>query len=83
MFLKISSMIINIGLKELKAGILERQEEKLEKIREDLIRRIYKAIKINKKKLKGKQILLERLSLSPIYPHSDCNRDEKSEKPSW
>lgn len=63
MFLKILSMILNIELKELKAGILEEQEQKLEKIREDFIWRIDRAIKISKKKLQGKRNLKKLKSL--------------------
>ena len=63
MFLKLLSMVLNIDLKELKAGILEEKEQKLEKIREDLIWRIDRAIKNKKEKLQGKVTLkkLKRL----------------------
>ena len=57
MFLKLLSMILNIGLKELKAEIKEKQEEKLEERREDIILRIDRVIKINNKKLNGKRNL--------------------------
>jgi len=52
-FLKISNMIINTGLIELKAGINEKQDEKLEKIREDFIWRIDRIMLSNNQKLLG------------------------------
>jgi len=63
MFLKISSMALNISLKELKEEPIQRKREKLRKIRESFMRDIDRIIWIHNKNLKGKRNLkkLKRL----------------------
>jgi len=63
MFLKISSMALNISLKELKAGINQKDREKLRKIHGTFMRDIDRIIWIHNKNLTSKRNLkkLKRL----------------------